>query len=167
MLLVRGDKMPEKLFAGLTYNQTVQKYSHTVAGVCVMRLQNYADAEDCYQNVFMKLFAQSPQFSNEDHLKAWLIRVAINECKLLLRDNRRMIPLDSLKGRAIQFSEDSGDMSWALLKTPQKYRVVLYLYYCEQYKVREIADILKISESAVKARLTRGREKLKEIYGGD
>ena len=95
--------MSEKLFAGLTYNQAVQKYSHTVAGVCVMRLQNYADAEDCYQNVFMKLFAESPQFSGEDHLKAWLIRVAINECKLLLRDNRRMIPLDSLKGRAIPF----------------------------------------------------------------
>ena len=159
--------MPEKLFAGLTYNQAVQKYSHTVAGVCVMRLQNYADAEDCYQNVFMKLFVQSPQFSGEDHLKAWLIRVAINECKLFLRDNRRMIPLDSLKGRAIQFSEDSGDMSWALLKTPQKYRDVLYLYYIEQYRVKEIAEILKLNENTVKTRLKRGREVLKKIYGGD
>ena len=71
------------------------------------------------------------------------------------------------KEKAVDFTEDSRDISWALFKTPQKYRVVLYLYYCEQYKVREIADILKISESAVKARLTRGREKLKEIYGGD
>ena len=132
-----------------------------------MRLQNYADAEDCYQNVFMKLFAESPRFSGEDHLKAWLIRVAINECKLFLRDNRRMIPLDSLKGRAIQFSEDSGDMSWALLKTPQKYREVLYLHYCEQYTVSEIAIILKTNENTVKTRLKRGREKLKSIYGGE
>ena len=156
--------MPEKLFAGLTYNQAVQKYSHTVAGVCVMRLQNYADAEDV-SDMINDLIGN--QFSDEDHLKAWLIRVAINECKLFLRNNRRMIPLDSLKGRAIQFSEDSGDMSWALLKTPQKYRDVLYLYYIEQYRVKEIAEILKLNENTVKTRLKRGREALKKIYGGD
>ena len=58
-------------------------------------------------------------------------------------------------------------MSWALLKTPQKYRDVLYLYYIEQYRVKEIAEILKLNENTVKTRLKRGREALKKIYGGD
>ena len=58
-------------------------------------------------------------------------------------------------------------MSWALMKTPQKYRDVLYLYYCEQYKIKEIAEILKTNESTVKTRLKRGRDILKSIYGGD
>ncbi len=70
--------MPEKLYAGLTYEQIVRKYSQTVANVCLIRLQNYADAEDCFQNTFVKLFTNSPQFTGENHLKAWLIRVAVN-----------------------------------------------------------------------------------------
>lgn len=159
--------MSDNKFAGLTFEQTVRKYSQTVAGVCVMHLQNYADAEDCYQNVFLKLFSGSPQFSDENHLKAWLIRVAINECKYYIRQNRRFVSLDSIKNKPVKFSEDSGDMSWALMKTPQKYRDVLYLYYCEQYKIKEIAEILKTNESTVKTRLKRGRDILKSIYGGD
>ncbi len=159
--------MSEILFAGLTYEQVVKKYAQTVTGVCIMRLKNYNDAEDCFQNTFIKLYANSPEFSDETHLKAWLIRVAINECGDYLRKNRRHLPLDEAKLLEEGFDEDRYDISWALFKTPQKYREVLYLYYIEQYKVSEIAEILQIKESAVKARLKRGREKLKIIYGGD
>lgn len=159
--------MSDKQFAGLTYEQAVRKYAQTVTSVCIMRLKNYMDAEDCFQNVFVKLYSNAPEFSDEKHLKAWLIRVAINECNTYMRKNRRNIPLDEAKKEAAEFYEDRYDISWALFKTPQKYREVLYLYYCEQYKISEIAEILGIKESAVKARLKRGREKLKIIYGGD
>ena len=159
--------MSEKLFAGLTYEQTVNKYAQTVTSVCIMRLKNYSDAEDCFQNTFIKLYANSPEFSDETHLKAWLIRVAINECNDYLRKNRRHLSLDHAAKVQAEFYEDKYDISWALFKTPPKYREVLYLYYCEQYKVSEIAEILQIKESAVKIRLKRGREKLKIIYGGD
>ena len=159
--------MSEKLFAGLTYEQTVNKYAQTVTSVCIMRLKNYSDAEDCFQNTFIKLYANSPEFSDETHLKAWLIRVAINECNDYLRKNRRHLSLDQAAIVQTEFYEDKYDISWALFKTPPKYREVLYLYYCEQYKVSEIAEILQIKESAVKIRLKRGREKLKIIYGGD
>jgi RNA polymerase sigma-70 factor (ECF subfamily) len=132
-----------------------------------MRLKNYPDAEDCFQNVFFKLFSNSPDFSDEKHLKAWLIRVAINECNNLLRKNKRLITLDEARKVSVNFEEDRHDISWALMKLPQKYSDVLYLYYSEQYKINEIAEILEIGESAVKARLKRGREKLKALYGGD
>ena len=159
--------MPDKLYAGLSFEQTVHKYSQTVVSVCIMRLKNYSDAEDCYQNVFFKLFSNAPGFSDERHLKAWLIRVAINECKNILRNNKRLITLDEARKVSVNFEEDRHDISLALMKLPQKYSDVLYLYYGEQYKVKEIAEILEIGESTVKARLKRGREKLKKIYGGD
>lgn len=156
-----------RLFAGLTYEQVVHQYTQTVASVCIMRLQNWADAEDCYQNVFAKLYFNSPEFNDEEHLKAWLIRVAVNECKNHIRKNSRIISLESIEEKQISFNESDRDMSWALMKTPKKYRDVLYLHYCEQYKVSEIAEILQIKENTVKTLLKRGREKLKTIYGGD
>ena len=159
--------MSEILFAGLTYEKVLKKYAQTVTGVCIMRLKNYADVEDCFQNTFVKLYTSSKIFADEDHLKAWLIRIAINECTDLLRKSRWFAPFEDARKAKADFPEDSIDISWALLKTPQKYRVVLYLYYCEQYKVSEIADILKVNENTVKTRLKRGRVILKSIYGGD
>lgn len=159
--------MTDKLFAGLTYEQVVRKYVGSVYGVCVMRLQNYADAEDCSQNVFLKLYSKSPDFSDENHLKAWLLRVAVNECKKHLRNNRRSVPLDSVDFENTGSPDEAYDISWALMKTPLKYREVLYLHYCEQYKLKEISVILGVKENSVKTLLKRGREILRSIYGGD
>ena len=159
--------MPDKLYAGLSFEQTLRKYSQTVVSVCIMRIKNYSDAEDCFQNVFLKLFSASPDFTDEKHLKAWLIRVAINECNNVWKKNKRLVSLDEARKVRVNFEEDRHDISWALMKLPQKYSDVLYLYYGERYKVNEIAEILEIGESAVKARLKRGRERLKKLYGGD
>ena len=159
--------MAEITFAGLSYDAALEKYADTVAGVCVMRLQNWADAEDCFQNTFIKLFQKSPDFQNETHLKAWLIRVAINECRNYITKNRRFLSLDSLPRESAQWRENENDISWALMQTEPKYREVLYLYYCEQYKVAEIADILSKNPNTVKTLLKRGREQLKAVYGGD
>lgn len=166
IISIGGGDMAEKLFAGITFEQAVRKYSDTVTGVCVMRLHNSADAEDCFQNVFFKLYYKSPDFKSDDHLKAWLIRVSIHECTSYMRKFRRQIPVDSLHNE-ITDDTDNLDISWALMKTPPKYRDVLYLHYCEQYKVKEIAEILSIKENTVKSLLKRGREILKSLYGGD
>lgn len=159
--------MPEELFANLTYEQTVQKYAQTVMRVCIIRLENYADAEDCFQNVFVKLYKHSPRFSDEEHLKAWLIRVAINECVSYIKKNGRIVPTENIQTNEPVFTDDTADATWALMLTPQKYRDVLYLFYCERYTVKEIAKILNTNENTVKTRLRRGRDVLKSIYGGD
>ena len=96
----------EKLFAGLTFEQAVRRYADTVTAVCVMRLQNYADAEDCFQNTFSKLWLKSPDFQSEEHLKAWLIRVAIHECADYMRKNRRTVPLSPAAEKSDGFSFD-------------------------------------------------------------
>lgn len=153
--------------AGLTFEEAVRKYADTVTGICMMRLQNTADAEDCFQNTFIKLYTKSPKFENEDHLKAWLIRVAIHECAEYMRKNRRVLSLEQYREEGVAFDYGKSDMSWAFSKTPPKYRDVLYLFYCERYTITEIADILGKKENTVKSLLRRGRNKLKSIYGGD
>ena len=159
--------MAEKRFAGLTYEQAVLKYKKAVGSVCLVRLKNHADAEDCFQNVFARLYTKSPDFNSESHLKAWLIRVAINECKNYIRDNTYDLPLKDVRVNSVDFPEDKCDISWALLKLEPKYRNVLYLHYIERYKIDEIAEILGKNQNTVKTLLRRGREKLKAIYGGD
>ncbi len=159
--------MADKVFAGLTFEQVVRKYNQTIVSVCIMRLKNWADAEDCFQNTFVRLHQKSPQLNDENHLKAWLIRVAINECNNYIKKNRKTISLEDYRDAAVQFPHDETDISWALMELEEKYREVLHLYYVEQYKVDEIAQILSKNKNTVKTLLMRGREKLKSVYGGD
>lgn len=159
--------MDDKKFAGLVYEQVVRKYSDTVGKVCLMRLRNWADAEDCFQNVFATLYKKSPCFESEEHLKAWLIRVSINECVSFLRRHKPLLPLKDAVNTAVFENHDSLDISWALFELDEKYRSVLYLYYYERYKIDEIAQILGKNSSTVKTLLRRGKEKLKKIYGSD
>ena len=102
-----------------------------------------------------------------NHLKAWLLRVAINECRMTVRKTLRFVPLDNLRETSFPRSDDEGDLSWALMQLNGKYREVLYLYYEEGYKVREIAGILGTKEGTVSSLLKRGRDKLKKMIGGD
>lgn len=159
--------MADKLYSGLTFEQAVQKYACAVHSACVMRLGSEADADDCFQNTFLKLYTSAPEFNEEEHLKAWLLRVAINECKKFLRDNRRTVPLDSVREQAIPPTDDANDISWALMRLEPKYREVLYLYYAEGYSGDEIASILGKNSNTVRTMMRRGREKLRKLYGGD
>ena len=159
--------MAEKSYAGLSFEQVIRAYADTVTRVCVIRLQSFTDAEDCFQNTFLKLYCTKRAFNDRDHLKAWLIRVAVNECNDCLRKRSRLVPLETAKEIPVHMKDDPSDASWALMKLEEPYREVLYLYYCEEYKVREIAEILEKNTNTVKTILMRGREKLKRILGGE
>ena len=93
--------MAAQTYFGMTFEETVQKYASVVHSACVMRLGNAYDADDCFQNTFLRLYTAAPDFNEEEHLKAWLLRVAINECRKYIRDNRRTVPLDSVREQAI------------------------------------------------------------------
>lgn len=158
----------QKTYAGMSYDDVVRKYAQTVASACMMRLNNWADAEDCFQNTFEKLYTVSPELADENHLKAWLIRVAINECKNILRTRGRTFPLDDAAQTPVFIPESDSDTPPALLmRLKPKYREVLYLHYCEAYRIDEIAHVLGKSPNTVKTLLRRGREEFKKLYGGD
>lgn len=159
--------MADKNYCGLTYEDAVRKYAPAVHSVCIVRLGSEADADDCFQNTFLKLYTSAPDFKEEEHLKAWLLRVAINECKRFIRDNRgRTVPLDAAAAFPLPSREDESDISWAIMRLEPKYREALYLFYGEGYTSEEIARILGKNHNTVRTMLRRGREKLRKIYGG-
>ena len=166
MYIVKGGESVS-LYCGLSYDEVVSKYAQTVHSACVMRLSGHCDADDCFQNTFVRLYTSSPEFRDEEHLKAWLLHVAVNECRKYLRDNRRELSLDSVVELPVDTDDDAADISWAILRLEPKYREVLYLYYAEGYKTDEIAEILSRNPATVRTMLRRGRMKLKKIYGGD
>ena len=127
-------------------------------------LRNTADAEDAVQETFIRYVTVSRDFADSEHEKAWLITVANNKCRDMLR-YRKCHYTESeelLDGYAVT-KEDSGILD-ALMELPEKYRIVLALFYIEGYKVDEIAELVGIGASAAKMRLSRGRRMLEEKY---
>ena len=158
----------EVLRAGMTYDQIVEKYIDTVYRAALASSATKADADDVVQDVFLKLITSDKDFESEEHLKAWLIRVAINRTRKLFSTSwfKKTVPLS--EDIPFQDSEKS-DVFYALRSLPQKYRTPLYLYYYEDYSVREISECLNISEGTIKSQLARGRGlmKIKLEGGGD
>ena len=146
----------------------VNKYSQTLFRICYSILCNKEDAEDALQETFMAYMTKAPVFTDSEHEKAWLIRVATNISKNMRKYRLRHVceSLDDLKGIGIS-DEDKG-LFEAIMKIPEKYKTVLDLYYIEGYKCNEIADILGISPENVRKRLQHGRKYLKhEIERND
>lgn len=140
----------------------IRRYGNTVYRVAYSYVKNAADSEDIVQDTFVKLMCADKGFDSEVHIKAWLIRVAANLAKDMLRSPRvsRREPLDdSIPARE---TADCG-VSQAVGALDPKYGAVIYLHYYEGYGVREIASMLGLTEGNVKVRLKRGREKLKAI----
>ena len=126
--------------------------------------KNKYDAEDLTQEVFFKLLNCNKKFESDDHVRHWLIRVAVNECNSFWRKpwKRKVTYLED-EADIPQFSaQEDSDLYHAVMELPDKYRQIIYLFYYENYSVRELAGIFRLSETAVKTRLKRGREKLKE-----
>ncbi|MBR1456835.1 MAG: sigma-70 family RNA polymerase sigma factor [Oscillospiraceae bacterium] len=126
-------------------------------------LRDAAAAEDVGQEVFLRLFRAGPELEGPEHLKHWLIRVAINESKRALASPwRALAPLDEQREQPAFSSPETGDTFRAVMALPRRYRVVLYLHYYEGYKAVEIAKLLRLPASTVRTRLARGRELLKQ-----
>lgn len=125
------------------------------------------DAGDVFQEVFLALLRSKKSFQTEEHLKAWLIRVTLNQCKKKYHSRKRYIPMaqEELTRYLEQtqvIGEEPGKLLMALCHLPTKYRKVLELFYLEEFQTKEIAGILHLSESAVRKRLQRGRQMLLE-----
>ncbi len=129
-------------------------------------LKNRYDAEDVTQNVFLKLYTHTGSFNGEEHITAWLLRCTINECKNLLHSRwyRFSAPLEAV-GEIYHDgqSDEKNGLLHVLRKLGKNNRIVLYLYYYEEYSCSEISEIVGISEDAVSARLRRGRKQLKKL----
>ena len=125
---------------------------------------NAADAEDAAQEALLRYHISEKQFESEQHIRAWLLRVAINCAKNLSRSffRRNTVPLETYMETLEFDSGESREIFREVMSLPEKYRLVIHLYYYEDYTVAEIGRILGLTESNVKVRLSRGRQQLKK-----
>jgi RNA polymerase sigma-70 factor (ECF subfamily) len=137
----------------------IEKYSSLLLRVGYSYLKNIQDVEDMVQDTFIKVIQKNITFDNEEHEKAWLIRVTINHCKNHLKTAwyRTTIPLDE----DIGFTQEESEVMEAVSQLPEKYRSVIVLYYVVGYSIKEIAQLLKRKEATVSSQLQRARNQLK------
>lgn len=143
-------------------------YGRMLFKIAMVHLGNKEDAEEAIQETFIKLLYKSPEFKDQEHEKAWLIRVITNHCKNMQGSlwRRRVMKVEEINDY-FEFSSPDRALMDHVLKLPFKYKTVIHLYYYEDYSVREISAILQISESAIKMRLNRGRKLLKMDLEGE
>lgn len=148
----------------LDVERIVETYGNMLFRICLVLLSNEKDAEDVVQDTFITYLTKSPIFNDAEHEKAWLITIATNRCKNMRRYNiiRRHMNINDLQ--LYSKRKESYGLLDQLIRLPTKEKIVLLLHYVEGYKVDEIAKILTITSSAVKKRLQRGREILRERY---
>ena len=121
----------------------VDTYSDMILRVCFTYLKNTEDAKDICQNVFLKMLTGGKQFESEEHEKAWIIRVAINECKDLLKSahKQRDVCIDEVNEAFTREESTGEDVLEMVMSLPDNYRNVIYLYYYEGYSAAEVGDI--------------------------
>lgn len=140
----------------------IRRYSNMVYRLAFARTGNVSDAEDLYQEVFLRYLTRAPAFTSEEHRKAWLLRVTINCAKKLHAApwRRRTEPLSE----TLEAPSPEGEALWEeLRRLPDKYRTVLHLYYYEDMTTEEIARLLDRSPATVRSQLMRGRDRLRVL----
>lgn len=141
----------------------IEKYKNNLFIIAFNVCKNKEDAEDVVQDTFIQYIALKKDFETEQHIRAWLIRVAINKAKNKnsIFHRRNTLPLEDYMESLTFETEETSDLFQTVMELPEKYRVIIHLFYYEDYSVKEISDILKLSENNVKVRLSRGRMLLK------
>lgn len=150
-------------------DDAVRTYADMVYRLAILNTNNEQEAEDAFQEVFLKLFRHKDSIQSEEHLKAWLIRVTVNQCRSMATSawNRRTVSLEAVaEAAAPQDDEDYSEVYDAVKTLPDKYREVIHLFYYEQLPISQIAQLLGRNEATVKTHLARGRSLLKEKLKG-
>ena len=140
----------------------VERWGDMVWRLALVRTANVSDAEDVFQEVFLRYFRHEDRFDSDEHRKAWLIRCAVNRAKRLHASpwRRRTVPLET--AAQIGVEDEYREVYSAVLSLPAKYRAVIHLFYFEGLTTAEIAGHLGIAEGTVRSQLSRGRALLRE-----
>lgn len=148
-----------------------KEYHALVFRIAFSEVKSHTDADDILQEVFLRLLRYDPKFKNKEHEKAWMIRTTINLCKDFFKNkwNQNRVYIEESEINAAEkmyfkipyVKED--ETLWAVLALKERYRQPLYLFYYEDYSIKEIARILSMPESTVKTNLRRGKEAVREL----
>lgn len=163
----------------LSANELIDQHADLVYRIALLHTKNKSDADDIFQEVFLRLVKYIHTLKDEEHAKYWLMRVTINCSKshftsawrrntvLYEKESDIQSDYEIQNSYEMQTQEDKELIYYAVKNLPQKYRSVIHLFYYEQLSIKEISAILHRKESTVKAQLSRGRNLLKEVLKGD
>jgi len=151
------------VFFASSQEEVIKCYQDVVYRIAFTYCKNAYDAEDIMQDVFLRYLKSKKDFDGDEHLKAWFIRVAVNVSKNFLRSARlkKTVPISEHENLCDE-ENPQPEIYHAVLALPEKYSSVVLLYYYEEYTVKEIAKILRRTETAVQTQLQRARAMLKE-----
>lgn len=158
--------MNERNLCGMTVEAIFDKYCNTVYRLAFSRTQNKYDAEDILQSVFLHLCRCDAVFNDDEHIKAWLLKVTVNTSKNLLSSAFRRLS-QPMTDQFLAEDNPSFEVYDVVRTLPEKYRTVVHLFYYEGYTCAEIARILGTKEATVKTRLKRSRERLSTLLKGE
>jgi len=158
--------------SGYDLEEIIRRHADMVYRVAKLNTSQEKDAEDVFQETFLKLIKHIDTLKSEEHIKAWLLRVTINGCKSHFTSawNKRVVVTEkevlesySDKGVGVHRNDVFDSVYEAVKSLPPKYRDIIHLFYFEELSIKEISSILKRSEGTVKSQLARGRERLSLI----
>ena len=143
--------------------RAVNRWGDMVYRLALARTASVPDAEDVFQEVFLRFFRHEDELDTDEHRKAWLIRCTVNRCKSLLASpwRRRTVPLETAAEVGVE--DDYREVYSAVLSLPAKYRAAIHLHYFEGLSVAEMAQALGVPEGTVKSQLSRGRALLRDL----
>lgn len=143
--------------------QIVNQWGDMVYRLALARTASVPDAEDVFQEVFLRYFRHEDKFHNDEYRKAWLIRCTVNRAKSLTSSpwRKRIVPLETAEEVGVE--DDYREVYSAVLSLPAKYRAVIHLHYFEGLSVSEMAQTLQLPEGTIKSQLSRGRALLREL----
>ena len=143
--------------------QAVERWGDMVWRLALARTASVPDAEDVFQEVFLRYFRHEDRLQSDEHRKAWLIRCTVNRAKSVLSSPwcRRTVPLETAEEVGVE--DDYREVYSAVLSLPGKYRAVIHLHYFEGLSVAEMAAMLDVPEGTVKSQLSRGRALLRDM----
>lgn len=145
--------------------QLVEQYRQQMYKIAFCYLASGEDAADAIQDTILTAYEKLGDLKHPPYFKTWLIRILINRCKDYLNQRAREITLETVPDREVRDQVLERIICREMLgELDAKYRDVLILHYVEGFRAREIAEILDVKLGTVLTRLSRGRERMKEIY---
>ena len=147
----------------LSVDEAFHLFGDRVFSAAYSVCRNRADADDVVQDTFIKYFSMRLDYESAEHIRAWLVRIAINRAKDIAGSfwRRNRVDWEEYMDELPFESEENRGLFEAVMRLPDKYRIAIHLFYYEEYSVGEIAKILRLREGTVKSQLSRGRKLLK------
>ena len=157
----------------LILEQALNKYQNNVYKAAFYICGNPEDAEDIAQEVFLAYYNTGTDFASEEHIRLWLVKVAVNKARNLKKSFWTKRRIDILhftewleahtQEQAVEYDDESIELIKAVMSLPEKCRIAVHLFYYEDYSVKQIAGVMGVKENTVKAHLHRGRTLLKSM----